>query len=90
MKDASKRSKVDTEEDDERRPLDSNKAEKQKRRKLRKRYSSCSPEEDVIDGFVIASYSSLHSLEVSVRAAFSVTLSCRVYLNTESDECSQQ
>lgn len=77
MKDATKRSRVDTEdeEEEESRPSNSNKAEKQKRRRLRKRHSSCSPEEDVIDGFVIASYSTLHSLEVFSNWSFDSTRS---------------
>ena len=71
MKDASgqkrSRSNSDLEENDSKRSSDpKEKTDKQKRKKLRKRRSSSSPEEDIIDGFVIASYSSLRSLEVSV------------------------
>lgn len=70
MKDASgpKRSRPnsDLEENDSKRGSEpKEKADKQKRKKLRKRRSSSSPEEDIIDGFVIASYSSLRNLEVS-------------------------
>lgn len=41
------------------------KVDKPKRKKLRRKRASSSPEEDIIDGFVIASYSNLLSLEVS-------------------------
>ncbi|CAB3987519.1 Hypothetical predicted protein, partial [Paramuricea clavata] len=69
MKDASgpKRSlpNSDLDENDSKRGSEpKEKADKQKRKKLRKRRSSSSPEEDIIDGFVIASYSSLRNLEV--------------------------
>ncbi len=70
MKDASgpKRSRpssADLEDDSKRGSDAKEKLDKQKRKKLRKRRSSSSPEEDIIDGFVIASYSSLRNLEVS-------------------------
>ena len=70
MKDAtgSKRSRPNSdldENDPNRGSSPKEKTEKQKRKKLRKRRSSSSPEEDVIDGFVIASYASLRSLEVT-------------------------
>jgi hypothetical protein len=70
MKDATaskrSRSNSDVEENDSKRGSDpKEKAEKQKRKKLRKRRGSSSPEEDVIDGFVIASYASLRCLEVT-------------------------
>ena len=48
------------------------KADKQKRKKLRKRRGSSSPEEDIIDGFVIASYASLRCLEVTQVSALYV------------------
>lgn len=70
MKDASgpksSRPNSDLDESDPKRRSDpKEKPEKQKRKRLRKRRGSNSPEEDIIDGFVIASYSSLCNLEVS-------------------------
>ena len=75
MKDAigSKRSRPNSdldENDTKRGSSPKEKADKQKRKKLRKRRGSSSPEEDIIDGFVIASYASLRCLEVTQVSAF--------------------
>ena len=60
-----KRTKVVQDENESKRTSESKeKSDKQKRKRVKKRRSSSSPEEDIIDGFVITSFSSLQSLEV--------------------------